>query len=257
MYIYCAVVHLFKTMQSSFLFPISVVLPVSEMESSRQLETPPPINKRSTDSQLYTTMTFTPMKFGPAYVLSSAVTNSSFRSRLDVIHVYASMYDAVLRYTNVSCCLKFKGETTFDYIKVPVTVISSPLKKQPLSSYFYECQSAKPGTIPYGVGITVDELDCSEDDHVTYIHPMVPQKQGSGVTMALCNKGAFGSVSPELIIEWMETYKYLGVDKVSTYFLEELNEAAKKVLYYYSSIGFVDLYKFIPAMEGMFNHLSP
>ena len=193
------------------------------------------------------------MKFGPAFIMSSVVTNSSSSSRLDFIHVYASMHDAVLRYTIVSCCLKLKGNSTiiYNYFKVPVTVIRSPLPKQRLSSYFYACPNAKPGIIPEGVGITVDSFNCSEDN-VVYIQPMVPQKQNSGVTMALCNKGAFGRLSPELIIEWMETYRYLGVDKVSTYFVDELNEAAKKVLFYYSSIGFVDLYKFQPANEGMY-----
>ena len=197
------------------------------------------------------------MKFGPAFVLSSAVINSSTWSPLDVIHVYASMYDAVLRYTNVSCCLKFKGKSTFDYFKVPVKVTKSPLKKQTISSYFYACPSTKPGVIPYGVGITVDALSCSEEDHVTYmyIQPMVPQKQLSGVTMALCNKVAYGSLRAELIIEWMETYRYLGVDKVVSYFLDELNDAAQKVLFYYSSIGFVDLFKVQFAMEGMQNSL--
>ena len=217
---------------------------------SRKLGTPLE-NNQSIDSRLYRSIvSFTPMKFGPAFVLSSAIINSSTWSPLDVIHVYACMYDAVLRYTNVSCCLKFKGKSTFEYFKVPVKVTKSPLKKQTISSYFYACPSTKPGVIPYGVGITVDTLSCSEEDHVTYIQPMVPQKQ-SGVTMALCNKVVYGSLRAELVIEWMETYRYLGVDKVVAGFLDDLNDAAKKVLFYYSSIGFVDLYKFQPAMEGM------
>ena len=225
-----------------------MVLPVPE-KISRNLGTSLESNQ-PLDSRLYSSMSVTPMKFGPAFVLSSAVINSSSWSSFDVIHVYTSMYDAVLRYTNVSCCLKFKGKSTFEYFKVPVKVSKSPLKKQTISTYFYACPSTKPGVIPYGVGITVDALSCSEEDHVTYIQPMVPQKQ-AGVTMALCNKVAYGNLSAELIIEWMETYRYLGVDKVVSYFLDELNHYAQKVLFYYSSIGFVDLYKVQFAMDGM------
>ena len=84
---------------------------------------------------------------------------------------------------------------------------------------------------------------------MTYIQPFVPQKQQYGTTLALCNKGAYGNIKAELIIEWMETYRYLGVDKVVTYFLKDLNEAAKNVLLYYSHIGFVELYEFHPALE--------
>ena len=90
---------------------------------------------------------------------------------------------------------------------------------------------------------------------MTYIQPIVPQIQESGTMLALCNKGAYGNISAELIIEWMETYRYLGVDKVVTYFLKDLNVAAKKVLLYYSDIGFVELYEFHPALEGKFKKL--
>ena len=86
---------------------------------------------------------------------------------------------------------------------------------------------------------------------MTYVQPFVPQTQRRGATLALCNKGVFGNISGEMIIEWMETYRYLGVDKVVTYFLKDLNAAAMNVLSYYSQIGFVELYEFHPALEGM------
>ena len=146
--------------------------------------------------------------------------------------------------------MKFNGTSTFDYFKIPVTNMNRPLRKRKLSSYFYTCPNAKPGIIPYGVGISIDALSCL-DYHVTYIQPFVPQTQRPGATLALCNKGAFGNISEEMIIEWMETYRHLGVDKVVTYFLKDLNEAAKNVLLYYSQIGFVELYEFHPALEGM------
>ena len=71
-----------------------------------------------------------------------------------------------------------------------------------------------------------------------------------GVKLALGTQLAYGNISAEIIIEWMETYKYLGVNKVVTYYYKDLNENALKVLKYYHDSEFLDLYYFIPAAEG-------
>ena len=75
---------------------------------------------------------------------------------------------------------------------------------------------------------------------MAYIQHVVQQMQKSRTTFALCNNDVYGIISAELIIEWIETYRYLGLDKVVTYVLKDLNVVAKKVLLYYCNIGFVD-----------------
>ena len=70
----------------------------------------------------------------------SVSNHSSSISHLDTIRIYASMDDAILRYANVSCCLKFNGISKFKYFKTPVINISCPLPKIKLTSYHYTGQ---------------------------------------------------------------------------------------------------------------------
>ena len=65
------------------------------------------------------------------------------------------------------------------------------------------------------------------------------------------SKLAYGNISAELVIEWIEAMKYIGVDKIVTYYLKSLNTDALNVLRYYASEGFVDLFFHEPANEGM------
>ena len=64
------------------------------------------------------------------------------------------------------------------------------------------------------------------------------------------SKLAYGNISAELIIEWVEAMKYIGVDKIVTYYLRSLNTDALNVLRYYASEGVVELYFHEPANEG-------
>ena len=70
--------------------------------------------------------------------------------------------------------------------------------------------------------------------------------------IAIGTKTAFGSINSEQIIEWMETYKYIGVDKVVSYYMKILNADALKVLKYYESTGYLDLTFYEPAAEGKY-----
>ena len=90
-------------------------------------------------------------------------------------------------------------------------------------------------------------MSCSEN-HVTYVEPYFPLKEPNKVVVS--SKFAFGNVSAELIIEWVEAMKYIGVDKIVTYYLRTLNAAARKVLNHYSSKGILDLHFHELASEG-------
>ena len=97
------------------------------------------------------------------------------------------------------------------------------------------------------------EASCEETD-VTYVKPFHPLITPGKI--AIGTKTAFGSINPEQIIEWMETYRYIGVDKVVSYYVKILNADALKVLKYYESIGFLDLIFYEPAAEGKYTQIQ-
>ena len=190
------------------------------------------------------------MKYGPVYVLGVAAGNTTDVASWDIIKVYASLNRTMYTNSSVRCCLKYSNENAI----VEEIPIHSESEHNELLTVFtaqhFTCLNRKhtDGVIPVGVGIATDAIPC-DDDHVTFVKPFLPLAE-SGTTLALCTKIAFGSISAEQIIEWMETYKYLGVDKVLTYYVHKINENALKVLEYYASTGILDLYQFEGAGKG-------
>ena len=87
--------------------------------------------------------------------------------------------------------------------------------------------------------------------YVKPFHPLITPGK-----IAIGTKTAFGSINPEQIIEWMETYRYIGVDKVVSYYVKILNADALKVLKYYESTGFLDLTFYEPAAEGKYTQIQ-
>ena len=191
------------------------------------------------------------MKFGSVYVFGAAMGNSSETAAWDFIKVYSSVNQSFSNST-FSCCVKYSKFSGSDIYRQPVLTYNIPNEETELSAYHHTCFSPKPGTVPNGIAITTDSYTCAEE-HVTYREPLVPLLEAE-TKLALCTKAAYGNRSAELIIEWMETHKYLGVDKVVTYYMKDINPAARKVLEYYATAGLLDLYYFEPAEEGNTSH---
>ena len=189
------------------------------------------------------------MKFGAVYVLGVAVGNSSKTARWDTLKVYASVYKDTPT-TGLCCCVKYRevNGSGYGYIKQPILTAAKPNPPSELTSFHYTCSNPRPGIIPDGIAVTVGHYTCGEE-HVVYRKPYLPLRE-SKTKFALCSKMAYGNRSAEMILEWLETYKYLGVDKIVAYFLKDLNWEARRVLEYYASTGFVDLYLYKPAADG-------
>ena len=104
------------------------------------------------------------------------------------------------------------------------------------------------GLIPVGLALTLfSNITCSVN-HVTFVQPYFPFKEPEKIVIG--SKFAYGNISAELIIEWIEAMKYIGVDKIVTYYLRTLNAGALNVLQHYASEGIVDLYFHELANEG-------
>ena len=189
------------------------------------------------------------MKFGPLYVFGVAAENSSERRSWDVFNIYGSLDSHAVAESELKCCLKyiasskpakFKYQRIKDHLRINAT----------MWSFFFVCPNKKifGRKIPTGVAVTRANTSCDES-HVTYVPPYFPLKESKSM-VAISTKVAYADISAELIIEWMEAYKYLGVDKVITYYLETINSDALKVLEYYKATGILELNFYEPANEG-------
>ena len=193
------------------------------------------------------------MKLGPLYVFGVAAENSSERRSWDIFNIYGSLDSNAVAESELQCCLKytassqsfflpakFKYQRIKDHLRINATMLS----------FFFVCPNKKifDRKIPTGVAVTRANTSCDES-HVTYVPPHFPLKESKSM-VAICTKAAYADINPELIIEWMEAYKYLGVNKVITYYLETINSEALKVLEYYKATGILELIFYEPANEG-------
>ena len=155
------------------------------------------------------------MKFGPVLIFGVAAGNTSEQTSWDVFKIYGSFNRDIYGKYNLTCCFKYSSHAGHSFQS------STPLIQRnyhiiaKLWSYYLACpnQLRPYGMIPTGAAITVGNYSCEESD-VTYVEPYFPFKEPNKI--AIGTKAAFANISAELIIEWMEAYKYLGVDKVVT-----------------------------------------
>ena len=189
------------------------------------------------------------MKFGPIFIFGVAAGNTSHKNRWDVFKIYGSLDEKAYGDYNLTCCLKYSSADG-DFFQSASPLVRRYYYCRPrLWSYYLACPNklSLDGFIPTGAAVTFGNYSCGEND-VTYVEPYFPYKEPNKITIG--TKLAFANISAEIIIEWMESYKYLGVDKVVTYYLRNINKDALKVLEYYQSTGIMDLSYFEPAFEG-------
>ena len=191
------------------------------------------------------TLRFTKMSFGPAYILGVAVGNSSTNNTWDIVKVYGTVGSLTKA---KFCCVRYGSTRTDKYYKQPVIFIKRQHIRTRLTASHFTCENPESGRIPKGISFTHGQFTCG-DEHVTYLEPIVPLVEAES-KLALSTKVAYGNQNPELIIEWMETYLFLGVDKVVTYYLNDLNLEARNVLEYYTSVGKLEVINIELAAEG-------
>ena len=113
------------------------------------------------------------------------------------------MYGFVFKDTILSCCLIYKENGNTIIYTRPMVKVSSDMW-----NFYLACPITRfiSNIIPEGVAITTDLFSCSEKQ-VIYVLPYLPAKEPN--KMAIGTKTAFGDVSAEQIIEWVEAYRYV------------------------------------------------
>ena len=184
---------------------------------------------------------FISMKYGPLFIYGVTAGNSSEKNKWDVFKIYGALYKPLYGESKLTCCLKFTDGNRVLYKTVTSSQKYFHVLKPNVTRFHLTCPNVThhKGRVPNGVAVTIDNKTCSESD-VTYVEPFFPLREPNKI--ALSPKTVYGTIDAEIIIEWMEAYKYLGVDKVVSY--------ALKVLKYYASTGILDLYFFEPAYES-------
>ena len=193
---------------------------------------------------------FVKMKYGGVYLFGATMGNSSSNATWKLVKIYGGFDRSEYRNPDFQCCLNYKDGSDFSLAKV------KPYKTRRFQSFsvvwslHVTCPNVRylQNAIPTGVSLAVGNHNCTKSE-VNYIKPHLPLREAQA-KVAIATKIAYGNISTELIIEWMEWYKLLEVDKVMAFYLKSLNEKSLKVLQYYASTGVLDLHLYEPAASG-------
>ncbi|KAL4231491.1 hypothetical protein ACF0H5_009069 [Mactra antiquata] len=115
-----------------------------------------------------------------------------------------------------------------------------------------ECPN--PVTLRYSlgiIGITVSNQCPLNREY--YTQPQRPIMTKPGDTLALCGKIIYGDVDINLLIEWVEYNKHMGVDKI-LFYTYNVTPSVSKVLKYYENIGLISLLPYKMPYEGIEKH---
>lgn len=107
----------------------------------------------------------------------------------------------------------------------------------------YECQTNLEHTLINGVGINIWSSSCAMNVTQYRKLSIVPNSENIQKSIAICSKIAYGSLNAKYLVEWIETQRYMGVQKIISY-VYKLNMDAINVLKHYEEIGIVETFPF-------------
>ena len=150
---------------------------------------------------------------------------------------------------NFTCCLKFRTQTGLKTIRANVVNKWIFWARAKFRVFHIACKNLRfHHKFPETISISPSSNIC-DNKSSSYVKIQWPLRK-PGIKLAIGSQIAYGNISAANIIDWMETYRYLGVDKVVAYYYKLTNKEALKVLLYYHANGFVDLYRYEPAGQG-------
>ncbi|VDI59645.1 Hypothetical predicted protein [Mytilus galloprovincialis] len=138
---------------------------------------------------------------------------------------------SLLHVKNFTCCLHDRDGTNL-FINSTLKSTFDLFDNVTLHSVQYACP-VRSSSIQ-SVSVSIGTHKCEESEQ-HYINVESSMRNESG--LAICGKISYGNMDAELILEWFEVQRLLGVDKVLTY-TYKLNDQAMAVLEYYESIGY-------------------
>lgn len=138
------------------------------------------------------------------------------------------------------CCLLLGNDSIVSYMNEK-RMIWTQVSKQPLMAVKFFCNVPR---VLYGIKVKGSTVSLPQEQCMNKKFMAVEfLNQQLEDSFAICAKIAYGGLSAQRLIEWLEIQKYIGVDKVLVYFYN-LNEEAMRVLLKYNRDGFVELLPF-------------
>ncbi|CAC5399596.1 unnamed protein product [Mytilus coruscus] len=138
---------------------------------------------------------------------------------------------SLLHAKNFTCCVLCKDGTKV-FINSTLKSTFDLFDNVALHSVQYTCPVQS--SLIQSVSVSIGTHTCKESEqHYIKVESSMRNEYG----LAICGKISYGNMNAELILEWFEVQRLLGVDKVLTY-TYQLNDQAMAVLEYYESIGY-------------------
>lgn len=109
----------------------------------------------------------------------------------------------------------------------------------------YECSIPRLKKDIIEMGMIVRGKQCYPTMHTVSV--TVPERHAK--SLAICAKIAYGTLSPQRLIEWFEYQRLMGVDKILA-MVQYLNDDAYRVLKYYEKNGVLDVDAFPSPLPG-------
>ena len=165
-------------------------------------------------------------------------TNSFIQGRKHV--VLNAWMDYNLVEEKIKCCLLLQNQSIVSYMSTH-RMIWYMCKKQPLmaAKMFCHIPDNLQTEAPVGAMLSLPSADCYSSIFMNVEYP----KEKESFTIAVCAKIAYGELLSHRVVEWLETQRSMGVDKVVFYFYN-LNKETMYILKHYMKEGFVDLLPF-------------
>ena len=183
------------------------------------------------------------------YIYSAVAYNVTSDDYYSAIYLNTWFRNDITIYGELKCC--------FIYKDVPLPVMEEVAQKKDwqmmghgrLDAKQFVCPNPLTSLkkVPEAVTLT-NKYTCPEN--MTSYASVVTPTRPEGTSFGVCAKIAYGNLSAESIVEWFEYQRHMGVSKVMAY-TYKLNEAAMKVMDYYSSIGFAEILPFSLPLRGM------
>lgn len=175
------------------------------------------------------------------FVTSVIAINTSEKETYDVFTVNTwinGTSDSDVISDDIYCCYLMRGGRT---IELQPSGINQRSEMFNMTAQI-ECPNPTM-THEYGylrvAGLTISAPNsCTNENN--FVTPHYPLKQTKTFSFAVCGKIIYGDVNIALTLEWMEYYKYMGVNMVVLY-PYHLSPKGSKLLNYYRFIGFVDV----------------
>ena len=160
---------------------------------------------------------FVEMKYGPVYIFGAVAGNSSRYATWDIIKIYGGVDNSWYNKSHFRCCLAYSDQGNLTFKKVFPSKTRGFIVSSAIWSVQVTCFNTRheEKLVPIGAALTVNGYNCSRN-HVRYVSPYFPLREATE-KVAIGTKTSYGNISAELIIEWMESWRYIGVDKVLTF----------------------------------------